>query len=83
MRIYIVLLSGKENTYGTVVGRVRGGPFTYCRVSTDDERGAIVVPVMLGLALVGLTSDRLGGVSVVIQLLCIAPALCNTSGRRS
>jgi L-fucose isomerase-like protein len=32
---------GKENTYGTVVGRVQGGPFTYCRVSTDDARGTI------------------------------------------
>jgi L-fucose isomerase-like protein len=32
---------GKDNTYGTVVGRVRSGPFTYCRVSTDDERGVI------------------------------------------
>ncbi|MFW6135482.1 MAG: L-fucose/L-arabinose isomerase family protein [Chloroflexota bacterium] len=32
---------GKENTYGTVVGRVPGGPFTFCRVSTDDERGVI------------------------------------------
>ena len=32
---------GKENTYGTVVGRVQTGPFTYCRVSTDDERGTI------------------------------------------
>ena len=32
---------GQENTYGTVVGRVKSGPFTYCRVSTDDERGVI------------------------------------------
>lgn len=32
---------GKENTYGTVVGHVKSGPFTYCRVSTDDERGVI------------------------------------------
>jgi L-fucose isomerase-like protein len=36
---------GKENTYGTVVGRVKSGPFTYCRVSTDDSRGAIRVYV--------------------------------------
>jgi L-fucose isomerase-like protein len=27
---------GKENTFGTIVGRVAPGPFTYCRVSTDD-----------------------------------------------
>jgi len=32
---------GKENTYGTIVGRIKPGPFTYCRVSTDDERGVI------------------------------------------
>jgi L-fucose isomerase-like protein len=32
---------GKANTYGTVVGRIKPGPFTYCRVSTDDERGVI------------------------------------------
>jgi L-fucose isomerase-like protein len=32
---------GKENTYGTVVGRIKTGPFTYCRVATDDERGTI------------------------------------------
>ncbi len=34
---------GKENTYGTVVGRIKSGPFTYCRVSTDDSRGVIRV----------------------------------------
>jgi L-fucose isomerase-like protein len=32
---------GKENTYGTVVGRVRPTEFTYCRVSTDDQRGVL------------------------------------------
>jgi L-fucose isomerase-like protein len=32
---------GKENTYGTVVGRVRAEPFTYCRVSTDDFKGKV------------------------------------------
>ena len=32
---------GKENTYGTMVGRIKRSPFTYCRVSTDDERGVI------------------------------------------
>jgi L-fucose isomerase-like protein len=30
---------GKENTYGTIVGRVSPGAFTYCRVSTDDLDG--------------------------------------------
>jgi L-fucose isomerase-like protein len=32
---------GKDNTYGTVVGRIKSSPFTYCRVSTDDERAVI------------------------------------------
>lgn len=32
---------GKENTFGTIVGRVSPGPFSYCRVSTDDEAGAV------------------------------------------
>lgn len=32
---------GRDNTYGTVVGRIKAGPFTYCRVSTDDERGVV------------------------------------------
>ena len=34
---------GKENTFGTVVGRVKGDPFTYCRVSTDDFEGKVRV----------------------------------------
>jgi L-fucose isomerase-like protein len=34
---------GKENTFGTVVGRVKGDPFTYCRVSTDDFNGKVQV----------------------------------------
>ena len=32
---------GKENTYGTVAGRIKPAPFTYCRVSTDDTAGTI------------------------------------------
>ncbi len=34
---------GKDNTFGTVVGRVKAEPFTYCRVSTDDYNGKIRV----------------------------------------
>jgi L-fucose isomerase-like protein len=54
---------GRENTYGTVVGRVRGDPFTYCRVSTDDLGGKIRAYVGQG----ELTNDPLdtfGGVGV-------------------
>lgn len=32
---------GKEGTYGTVVGRLKSGPITFCRVSTDDLHGRI------------------------------------------
>jgi L-fucose isomerase-like protein len=32
---------GKENTYGTIVGRVAAGPFSYARVTTDDLQGRI------------------------------------------
>ena len=29
---------GRDNTYGTIVGRVRENPFSYLRISTDDPR---------------------------------------------
>lgn len=32
---------GKENTYGTVTGKIKAGPFSYARVSTDDTKGTI------------------------------------------
>ena len=32
---------GKENTYGTVVGRVKASEFTYTRISTVDWEGKI------------------------------------------
>ncbi len=55
---------GKENTFGTIVGRVKADPFTYCRVSTDDENGRIVAYVGQG----ELTNDPMqtfGGYGVV------------------
>jgi L-fucose isomerase-like protein len=55
---------GKDSTYGTIVGRVRAEPFTYCRVSTDDENGKVAVYVGEG----ALTNDPLktfGGYGVV------------------
>ncbi len=30
---------GKDNTFGTVVGKLKSGPITYCRASTDDLHG--------------------------------------------
>ncbi len=55
---------GKENTYGTIVGRLKAGPFTYCRVSTDDEWGDISVYLGQG-ALTDDPVDTFGGYGVV------------------
>jgi L-fucose isomerase-like protein len=55
---------GKENTFGTVVGRVKDDPFTYLRISTDDLNGKIVAYIGEGK----LTNDPLktfGGYGVV------------------
>jgi len=55
---------GKANTFGTIVGRIRPGPFTYCRVSTDDLRGRIAAYVGEG----EFTDDALrtfGGYGVI------------------
>ncbi len=55
---------GKENTYGTIVGRVSPGPFTYCRVSTDDLGGRVTSYVGEGR----FTEDQLqtfGGYGVI------------------
>jgi L-fucose isomerase-like protein len=68
---------GKENTYGTIVGRVKAEPFTYCRVSTDDVNGLIAAYVGEG----ELTNDPLttfGGYGVahipnlqgLLQFIC-------------
>ena len=55
---------GRENTYGTVVGRVKAAPLTYLRVSTDDTAGKIRAYIGEG----ELTDDPLstfGGYGVV------------------
>jgi L-fucose isomerase-like protein len=55
---------GKENTYGTIVGRIAPGPFTYCRISTDDLEGRISGYIGEGR----FTEDRLetfGGYGVI------------------
>lgn len=36
---------GIDNTWGTCVGRVKSGPFTFARVSTDDLEGEVVAYV--------------------------------------
>jgi len=55
---------GKENTFGTVVGRVKPGAMSYARFSTDDTTGVIRGYVGEG----NFTNDSLntfGGVGVV------------------
>jgi L-fucose isomerase-like protein len=55
---------GKENTYGTIVGKIAPGPFTYCRVSTDDLNGRMTAYVGEGR----FTNDPLetfGGYGVI------------------
>lgn len=54
---------GNENAYGTCAGRIAPGPFTFARVSTDDESGEITAYVGEG----EFTNDPLntfGGVGV-------------------
>ncbi len=46
---------GEEQTYGALEGRTPSGPLTYCRISTDDRRGAVKAFVGEG----ELTDDRL------------------------
>ncbi len=55
---------GKDATYGTVVGRLKAQPFTYCRVSTDDYNGKVLAYLGEGR----MTDDPLstfGGYGVV------------------
>ncbi len=55
---------GKENTYGTVVGRIAPGKATFCRTATDDTAGIISAYVGEG----EFTNDRLdtfGGYGVM------------------
>jgi L-fucose isomerase-like protein len=55
---------GKENTYGTIVGRIAPGKATFCRVTTSDAAGAISTYVGQG----DFTNDKLdtfGGYGVL------------------
>ncbi len=63
---------GKENTYGTIVGRIAAGKATFCRLTTDDAEGIISAYVGEG----EFTNDKLdtfGGYGVMkianLQLL--------------
>jgi L-fucose isomerase-like protein len=69
---------GKENTYGTVTGRIKPGPFTFARVSTDDLNGKIQAYVGQGQ----FTDDPLTtfggyGVAEIPGLQCLMKHVCN------
>jgi L-fucose isomerase-like protein len=55
---------GKENTYGTVVGRVKASPMSFARFSTDDVTGRMRGYVGGG-AFTNDPLDTFGGVGVV------------------
>ncbi len=64
---------GKENTYGTIVGRIAANKATFCRPTTDDTAGIISAYVGEG----EFTNDKLdtfGGYGVMkipnLQILC-------------
>jgi L-fucose isomerase-like protein len=55
---------GKDNTYGTIVGRIKPSPATFCRASTDDVNGMIRIYCGEG----AFTNDKLdtfGGYGVM------------------
>jgi len=55
---------GRDNTYGTCVGRVKAGPMSYARFSTDDARGRICGYVGEG-EFTGDSLQTFGGAGVV------------------
>jgi L-fucose isomerase-like protein len=55
---------GKENTYGTIVGPVAAGPFTFCRVATDDLNGMMAAYYGEG-KFTGEKLDTFGGYGVI------------------
>lgn len=70
---------GIENTYGTIVGRIKSGPFTFCRVSTDDDSGSMRAYVGEGT----FTDDPLdtfggAGVAQIPNLQDLLKYICET-----
>jgi L-fucose isomerase-like protein len=55
---------GKENTYGTIVGPLKPGAMTFCRVATDDEWGTIRCYIGEG-RIVDEDMETFGGYGVV------------------
>ena len=55
---------GRENTYGTIMGRIKTGPATFCRTMTDDARGIVTTYVGQG-EFVDDPVDTFGGYGVL------------------
>jgi L-fucose isomerase-like protein len=70
---------GIENTCGTIVGRIKSGPFTFCRVATSDLEGTITAYVGEG----EFTDDPLetfggAGVAEIPDLQALLRYMCET-----
>jgi len=70
---------GKENTYGTIVGRIAPGKATFCRTTTDDDAGIISAYVGEGQ----FTDDKLDtfggyGVMKIPDLQSLMQYICRT-----
>ena len=68
---------GKENTYGTVTGKIKPSPMTYCRVATDDYSGKIKVYLGEG----EVTDDQVSsfggyGVIKIANFQCLLQHIC-------
>jgi L-fucose isomerase-like protein len=69
---------GKDNTYGTIVGRIKAGPATFCRLTTDDIEGMLSAYVGEG----EFTNDKLDtfggyGVMKINNLQSLMAYVCN------
>jgi len=69
---------GKEQTYGTVVGRIAAGKATFCRTTTDDSAGVISAYTGEG----EFTNDKLQtfggyGVMKIPNLQTLMQYICN------
>ena len=69
---------GVENTYGTCCGTIASGPFTFCRISTDDLNGEVTGYLGEG-AITDDALDTFGGAGVahiddlqdLLRVICV------------
>jgi L-fucose isomerase-like protein len=68
---------GRENTFGTCVGRIRSGPMTFARLTTDDTVGAIRAYVAEGeftddevTTFGGYGVARIAGLQALLEHIC-------------